>query len=242
VLTSTAGASVTAGNFVVGTQYSVTSVDSVANMTGAGVAAITGFSATIAATTMTVTGTGTGGTLAIGQFIVGGTISANTKITGFITGTGGAGTYTVNNSQTVASSTPFTALNPLFTATDVGTGSGTAVTTTWTSAANNSIGVGQTWTDVRVTPGRASGTTYTNSTGKPIQVLIVYAMSGDRGGQNGNATVLINGISINPNFVITDGGGWSARQTISFIIPNGNTYSFTNNNIYTSIASWLELR
>jgi hypothetical protein len=132
VLTSTAGSTVTAGAFVIGTEYSVTSVDTVANMTGAGVSTITGYSATIAGTTMTVSGTG--GTLAIGQFIVGGTISANTKITGFLTGTGGAGTYTVNNSQTVGSVISITVLKPLFTATGQGTGSGTAVTTTWASS------------------------------------------------------------------------------------------------------------
>lgn len=115
--------------------------------------------------------------------------------------------------------------------------------TTWQSTAPAAtLGVGQTWTDVKTTPGRVSGTTYTNSTGKPIQVLIVYNMSGDRGGQNGNATLVLNGLSINPNLVITDGGGWGGRFTISFIIPNGNTYSFTVNNVYTTIINWLELR
>lgn len=65
-----------------------------------------GFSGTgsISGTTLTITGTPTG-KLAVGSTIVGGTISSNTYITALGTGTGGAGTYTVNNSQTVTSTT-----------------------------------------------------------------------------------------------------------------------------------------
>jgi hypothetical protein len=55
-------------------------------------------------TTLTVTAV-TSGTLALGQTIQGSTVTAQTIITAFGTGTGGAGTYTVNNSQTVTSRT-----------------------------------------------------------------------------------------------------------------------------------------
>jgi hypothetical protein len=58
----------------------------------------------IAGTTLTVTAV-TSGTLALGQTIQGSTVTAQTIITAFGTGTGGAGTYTVNNSQTVTSRT-----------------------------------------------------------------------------------------------------------------------------------------
>ena len=57
--------------------------------------------ASIATTTLTVTVTA--GVLAIGQSITGAGVTANTIITGFVSGTGGTGTYTVNNSQTVSS-------------------------------------------------------------------------------------------------------------------------------------------
>lgn len=62
------------------------------------------FTGSIATTTLTVT-TITGGTLAIGQTLLDQTaaITPGTTITGFITGTGGLGTYTVNISQTVTS-------------------------------------------------------------------------------------------------------------------------------------------
>lgn len=60
------------------------------------------FTGSISGTTLTVTGTPSG-TIVPGQSISGGTISAHTFITGYDTGTGGAGTYTVNNTQTVTS-------------------------------------------------------------------------------------------------------------------------------------------
>ncbi len=60
-----------------------------------------GITASIAATTLTVTVTA--GVLAIGQGITGAGVAVNTIITGFITGTGGLGDYTINNTQTVGS-------------------------------------------------------------------------------------------------------------------------------------------
>jgi len=58
----------------------------------------------IAGTTLTVTAV-TSGTLAAGMTIQGAGVTANTIITALGTGTGGAGTYTVNFSQTIASRT-----------------------------------------------------------------------------------------------------------------------------------------
>jgi hypothetical protein len=58
----------------------------------------------ISTTTLTVGGTVTG-TFAVGQTITGTGVTSGTIITALGTGTGGAGTYTVNNSQTVASTT-----------------------------------------------------------------------------------------------------------------------------------------
>lgn len=58
----------------------------------------------ISGTTLTVTAV-TSGVIRVGNVITGSGISANTRITALGTGTGGTGTYTVNNSQTVASTT-----------------------------------------------------------------------------------------------------------------------------------------
>jgi hypothetical protein len=70
------------------------------NSTAVG-AVVTG---SISGTTLTVTAV-TSGTLYLGQTIEGSTVTNQTIITAFGTGTGGAGTYTVNNSQTVTSRT-----------------------------------------------------------------------------------------------------------------------------------------
>lgn len=58
----------------------------------------------ISGTTLTVTGV-TSGTLAVGQPLSGTGVTAGTTITALGTGTGGVGTYTVSQSQTVASET-----------------------------------------------------------------------------------------------------------------------------------------
>jgi hypothetical protein len=63
------------------------------------------FTASISGTTMTVASSpAPTGTIAVGQTVNGTDVTANTTITALGTGTGGAGTYTVNNSQTVSSS------------------------------------------------------------------------------------------------------------------------------------------
>jgi hypothetical protein len=246
VLTSTAGATVTAGSFAIGTEYSILTVDTAANFTGIGATtvSVTGTinnGSTLAGTILTVTA-GTG--LAVGQFISGTGISANTQITGLLSGSGSTGTYTVNNSQLVASTT-ITALNRLFTATGAGTGTGTAATTTWNSVANPTIGVGQTWTDVRVTPGRVSGTTYTNNTGKPIQVIVSTNSTTAGGGNTNTSVAVVSGVTIATITTAESSGFYQLPLVHSFIVPNSGTYSITNTagagNTMT-IVSWAELR
>jgi hypothetical protein len=63
------------------------------------------FTGSISGTTLTVTSIDPTTKLATGQGITGAGVTASTSITALGTGTGGTGTYTVNNSQTVASST-----------------------------------------------------------------------------------------------------------------------------------------
>lgn len=68
--------------------------------------ASTSTASSISGTTLTVGGTLTGDPWAVGMTVEGATgsgVTAGTVITALGTGTGGAGTYTVNNSQTVAS-------------------------------------------------------------------------------------------------------------------------------------------
>jgi hypothetical protein len=60
------------------------------------------FTADIAGTTLDVSAVGSG-TILLGMEIAGSGVTAGTRITNFGTGTGGTGTYTVSESQTVAS-------------------------------------------------------------------------------------------------------------------------------------------
>jgi hypothetical protein len=63
------------------------------------------FTGSIATTTLTVTAMLSGDSLVVGQYIDGSGVTNGTYITAFGTGTGGAGTYTVNTSQTASSTT-----------------------------------------------------------------------------------------------------------------------------------------
>lgn len=66
-----------------------------------------GGSGSIAATTLTINDV-TSGVLAVGSVIAGTNITSGTKITAYLSGTGGAGTYTVTPSQSVSFTTDIT--------------------------------------------------------------------------------------------------------------------------------------
>ena len=92
------------------------------------------------------------------------------------------------------------------------------------------IGVGQTWQDV--TASRALGTTYTNSTGKPIMVSArgIYATN------SGAVTIYVNGLDIGQSNV---GGGSGSRLTIAGIVPDNSKYLVTG---VSALEKWTELR
>ena len=84
-------------------------------------------------TTLTVTSV-TSGALVVGQSITGGsgvTVTAGTVITALGTGTGGVGTYTINNSQTVGGTTNLVLFS----------GGGTTIVTTSTSMTTGTVAV-----------------------------------------------------------------------------------------------------
>jgi hypothetical protein len=108
--------------------------------------------------------------------------------------------------------------------------------TTWASSSPGGIGTGQTWTDVSAS--RSGGTTYTNSTGKPIYVMVGGACSPNteyRLYLNGTLTGLGNSM----------GGAMSGNGIIAFIVPDGNTYSVSNMGSAAQVGGsfgWWELR
>lgn len=90
-----------------------------------------------------------------------------------------------------------------------------------------SIGVGQSW--VNVTSSRNTGTTYTNSTGRPILVQIT------------SQPTLFNQYAFYVGSVIVARIRHEApihTSNVSFIVPPGSTYRTTVNNI----TNWAELR
>lgn len=111
-------------------------------------------------------------------------------------------------------------------ATSAGSATNATNATNATVATNctNALGYNQTWQDV--TGSRSLGTTYTNSTGKPI--MVIY-------NTNQPVTIYVNGVKI------VNGNGYStAAPSYSFIVPSGNTYVINSNYIASYI--WAELR
>ncbi|CAD7288205.1 phage tail protein [Campylobacter suis] len=90
---------------------------------------------------------------------------------------------------------------------------------------NASIGVNQTWQDM--TEERQANITYTNTTGRPIAVII-YG--------KGTPEVSIGGNHIIDNFLGNDPVG---HNSIFFLVPVGASYIASNHN---KIVKWLELR
>lgn len=101
------------------------------------------------------------------------------------------------------------------------------------------IGIDQTWQNV--TASRAIGTTYTNSTGKPIQVSINVNSTSASGG----AVILyIDGVAVATQGAVQN-ASIATRANITHIIPNGSTYSianFVSGSAGIGLGSWFELR
>ena len=98
------------------------------------------------------------------------------------------------------------------------------------SVGTSSLGLGQggqTWQNL--TASRSLAATYTNSTGRPIQVSIYFL-----GSTQSNFTV--NGLTIASNSSST---GW---MTVSEVIPPNATYSLVDINGGLSYLNWYELR
>lgn len=101
-----------------------------------------------------------------------------------------------------------------------------------TEATGSGMGTGataQTWQNV--TSSRALGTTYTNSTGYPIQFAVTLNV-----GATTAFNVAINGTSVISYAATTNVSG----QCFYLIVPNGATYSITNS--ASPLSTWWELR
>lgn len=102
------------------------------------------------------------------------------------------------------------------------------------TASGLAIGVGQTWQDV--TGSRAAGTTYTNTTGRPIEVAVSFRQSG--GNNEAQHTFNVNGVAVGRS-VTRYGEGEKASFT-SAIVPEGASYSTSSTK--GELFIWAELR
>jgi len=94
------------------------------------------------------------------------------------------------------------------------------------------LGIGQSWTSVISSPGRAFGTTYTNDTAKPI----VVSVWGQTTASTTSMTTTVSGVTIGQQGTSFAG----ITLTSVFVVPPGATYSVTVVN--NSLQGWAELR
>jgi hypothetical protein len=99
---------------------------------------------------------------------------------------------------------------------------------------NMGLGLSQTWTDV--TASRAFSTTYTNTTGKPIQIVVSGSTGG--GSSGGAITITVGGITVYGNWAYS---GSVPAASVAAIVPSGVTYSASVSGSI-SLVGWAELR
>lgn len=141
-----------------------------------------------------------------------------------------ATTYPANGIQLVTSVTATTIVFTL-SETPTGTAGVSSATVKGYSTINDriseSIGVNQTWKDLIAS--RALGVTYTNSTGKPIEVHVATSSA-----SNQDSYFYINGV-----YVARALSSGSAIASHYMVVPNGATYSVTAT---ATLSKWSELR
>ncbi len=161
--------------------------------------------------------------------ITGGTITGITDLTVADGGTG-ASTITANS---VILGNGASALSGNLVAPSTSGNVLTSNGTTWTSATpTGGIGNGQTWQSV--IGSRSLGTTYTNSTGKPIAINVQV----DGLSAGNSVRINVNGVQI---FGETTSNTSGFPSAVFGIIPTGATYSVVSSGGGT-VIHWIELR
>jgi hypothetical protein len=172
------------------------------------------FTASVSGTTLNVTQMKSG-TIAVGQQLFGPGITAETVITALGTGTGGIGSYTINNSQTIAS----TELN---------------------SAASAAIFTASISGNVMSVTAVSSGTLYPGQTiqGSTVAVGTVITALGGSAAISFSITAAGTGYAVGDTITVT-GGIYSqqATYTVATIGGTGNVTGLTtvNNGVYTVV-------
>jgi hypothetical protein len=185
------------------------------------------FTGSISGTTLTVT-VMQSGTIAVGQAIFGQGMAQNTVITALGTGSGGVGTYTVSDSQTVASTVINSVASPA-----IVTGSISGTTLTVSAVTSGTLKIGQTIEGTGVTDGTiitAFGTgsggtgTYTVSSSQTVPSSAAQ-FTGQIAGTVLSVTAVSSGTVTNGDYVT--GTGVAVPTTITAV----NTFASTGSSI-----------
>ena len=234
---------VAAGSFVTGYRYTVRSIGTT-NWITIGATATATVTGEISGTTLTVSAVA-GGTLAVGTYISGTGVTAGTYITALGTGTGGTGTYTVSESQTVSSTTISgqPTVGTLFKATGAGSGTGLATKSNaigYMGIGDDSSGTALSQTSlvketarVSLTDATSSGTSATFSAVFPAGIgtgniyeaglftypedrVLTFDADADVNNADNRITYVDHGLSTGDKVTYVDGGGVALRTgTIS---------------------------
>ena len=102
------------------------------------------------------------------------------------------------------------------------------------AAPETGVGTNQTW--LNLTSSRVKGTTYTNSTGRPIQVNITCYLQGI---SQSSMTLTVSGVTVAMMAQNTAGLNTGVWTPLAAIIPPGATYVITGSG---TINNWAELR
>lgn len=102
------------------------------------------------------------------------------------------------------------------------------------SAPETGVGTNQTW--LNLTSSRVKGTTYTNSTGRPIQIIVTCTLQGI---SQSSMTLTVSGVTVAMMTQNTAGLSTGVGTPLAAIIPPGATYVVTGSG---TINNWAELR
>jgi len=138
------------------------------------------------------------------------------------TGTGASGTWAINITGNAATATSATSAT-------------SASTATLSTNATNMLGYTQSWTDV--SSSRVIGTTYTNSSGKAIEISVTNISASQF---TAGIAGFVNTVQINSNGY-NSGTAGTGIANLTFVVPDGATYKITLLNTSTSFT-WFELR
>lgn len=117
---------------------------------------------------------------------------------------------------------------------ETGTDTARAVTPAGGAAAIAALGLGGSGQTIQdVTASRASGATYTNSTGKPI----VFYVSNTANAASSQIILYVDGVIVTESFFSVSGA--LSRRSENAVVPDGSTYSAT---IIGGAMRWMELR